>query len=189
MLDITELMINDNIGYSLVSQLTHADTPTFDELFSFHTSIKNLVSSRLAYSDEADDVVQEVFLSAMNNLKGFRSQGPLAGWLKRIAVNKCCNHHRKRRTHQKLLAGAAWGLNRDAPPQPQKVMMKRETLRRVRQAVQALPSIYSDVITLRYFQQTPIADLAHKLAISPSLARLRLYRARVQLKKLLEAIS
>ena len=73
MLNATELMVNDNVGDSMVSQFTWADTTAFGDLSSHHTRIKNIISSRLGYTDQADDVAQEVFLSAMQNLKGFIS--------------------------------------------------------------------------------------------------------------------
>ncbi len=85
-------MVIDNINDPLLSGLTCRKPSAFDDLASHHTRVKNVVSSRLDNSDEADDVVQEVFLSALKNLKGFRGQSRLSTWLTQIAINKCHSH-------------------------------------------------------------------------------------------------
>ncbi|MCK4788354.1 MAG: RNA polymerase sigma factor [Desulfobacteraceae bacterium] len=185
MLNATELMVNDNVSNVLASRFTWADTSAFDDLASHYSHITNMVSSRLDWSDEADDVVQEVFLSALKNLKGFRGESRLSGWLMQIAINKCRSHWRKLSAQRKVLAGAAGVVKWKSPPRPETVAMERETFRRVRQAVQALPRHYREVVVLWYFDQIPTADVAAVLTISPAIVRLRLHRARKQLRELL----
>ena len=71
------------------------------------------------------------------------------------------------------------------PPRPETVAMDRETFGRVRQAVQALPWHYRQIVVLWYFDQIPTAEVAAVLTISPAIVRLRLHRARKQLRYLL----
>ena len=185
MLNATELMVNNNVGNSLASRFTWADTSAFDDLASHYSHITNMVSYRLDWSDEADDVVQEVFLSALKNLKGFRGESRLSGWLTQIAVNRCHSHWRKVVVQRKGLAGAAGVVEQMPPPRPETVAMERETFSRVRRAVQALPGHYRDVVVLRYFKQMPTGDVAVVLDIPAASVRSRLHRARRRLRELL----
>ncbi len=109
-------MVNDNVSDSLASRSRWADTTAFDELALHHTHITNIVSARLDWSDEADDVVQEVFLSALKNLKGFRGESRLSGWLGQIAVNSCHSHWRKVSAQRKTLAGVGEVMDQTALP-------------------------------------------------------------------------
>lgn len=161
----------------------------FDELVSYHTRINHVISPRMDCSHESDDVVQEVFLSALTNLRGFRGEGRLSGWLTHIAINKCCSHWRKLSARRKALAGAAGAKKWAAPAQPETLAMDRETFGRVRQAVQALPRHYRQVVDLWYLKEIPIAEVAGALAISPALVRLRLHRARRHLRYLLADLA
>ena len=185
MFNATELMVNDNVSDSSPSRSVWNDAPAFDELASHHSRIKNVVSYRLGNSVEADDVTQEVFLSALRNLKRFRSESRLSGWLRQIAVNRCHSHWRKVGVQRRGLASAARLLGQISPPEPETVATERETFRRVRQAVQDLPRHYRQVVVLRYFDQISTVEVAETLTVSPAIVRLRLHRARRRLRELL----
>ena len=179
-------MVNSDVSNLLPSRFARGDGAAFDDFVALHqVRIRRLVSARLDWSDEADDVVQEVFLSALKNLKGFRGESRLSGWLTQIAVNKCHSHWRKVGVQRKVLAGAAGLVEWISPPEPETAAMERETFRRVRQAVQALPRRYRQVVVLWYFDQIPTAEVAAVLTISPAIVRLRLHRARRRLRELL----
>ncbi|MCK4850137.1 MAG: sigma-70 family RNA polymerase sigma factor [Phycisphaerae bacterium] len=185
MLNTTEIMVNSDVSNSLPARFAWSEAAAFDELASHHSHITNIVSFRLDSSDEADDLVQEVFLSALKNLNGFRSEGRLSSWLNHIAVNKCRSHWRKLSVRRKVLASAARVVEQMPPPRPETVAMDRETFSRVRQAVQALPRHYCQVVVLWYFDEIPTAEVAAALTISPAIVRLRLHRARRRLRGLL----
>ena len=185
MLNATEAMVNSNVSDPLASRLAEHDAAGFDELALHHRHITNTVLSQLECSDKAEDVVQDVFLSAMKNLKGFRGESGLCSWLRQIAVNKCRSHWRKVSVRRRVLASAAGALEWVAPAQPETVATERETFSRVRQAVQALPQHYRQVVILWYFEQIPTAEVAAALTISPAIVRLRLHRARRHLRGLL----
>ena len=179
-------MVNDNVSNSVPSRAAWGEEAGLDAMWpSHHVRIRRLVSGRLDWSDEADDVTQEVFLSALKNLEGFRGESHLSGWLRQIAINKCHSHWRKVGVQRKVLASAAVAVAQTPPPGPETVAMERETFCRVRQAVAALPLHYREVVVLWYFDQIPTAEVAAVLTISPAIVRLRLHRARRRLKSLL----
>ena len=166
-----------------------ADDGVPDILARHRPRIHRLGSARLAGSDDVDDVVQQVFLSALKNLEGSRGQAHLAGWLTTIAINKCRSHWRKLQAWRKALAGATGAPTRPPPPRPEAVAMKREAIRRVRRAVHALPQPYREVVALRYLDQTPAPAVAKALDVPPPLVKLHLHRARKRLKSLLADLA
>jgi len=73
------------------------DEAAFDQLIAeHHDRIARLVHRLGAWSADTEDVVQDVFLTAWENLRKFKGQSSLSTWLSRIAVNRCRWHYRRR---------------------------------------------------------------------------------------------
>src|SRR4051812_10909550 len=71
---------------------------TLETMFQQHARyVARVVLRVLGRDHEVDDVVQEVFLTAMTGLAAVRSPLAVRGWLKTIAVRKACRHLRRRR--------------------------------------------------------------------------------------------
>ena len=82
---------------------------TLEALFQQHARyVATVVLRVLGRDHEVDDIVQEVFLTAMTGLGAVRSPLAVRGWLKTIAVRKACRHLRRRRLRSML------GFDRDA---------------------------------------------------------------------------
>jgi RNA polymerase sigma factor (sigma-70 family) len=143
--------------------------------------IRRVVYRLLGWSHEAEDVVQEVFLSALKGLGKFRGGSSMTSWLTRIAVNECRSHWRKRVIRLR-------SLGRQQPPagelagQPADGLMDRETFARIRRQVRALPGRYREVVVLRYLEEMSRDQTAEALGISTKAVDVRLHRARVRLK-------
>ena len=165
------------------------DRAAFEDLVATHRERINRLTYRLlGWSHDAEDVTQEVFLAAMRNLSKFRGQSSLSTWLTRIAVNKARSHQRKLRSRIKTLAAVAKLSKPASESEPQAVSAKRELFFRVRQAVQALPSRYREVVVMRYLEQMPSAEVVKVLGISRSAMDARLHRARRKLKAVLSDV-
>ena len=176
----------DSADALLAARFARGETAAFDELVAaYQDRISRLVYRLLAWSDEAEDVTQEVFLAALKNMKKFRGQSRLSTWLTSIAINKCRSHRRKLRLHLKSLASAAKLIKPKLQPMPQSALMDRETFSRVRQAVSSLPPRYREVVVLRYLEQVPTVEVAQVLSISRAAVETRLHRARTRLRELL----
>ncbi len=158
----------------------------FEDLVAAHgEQINRLVYRLLGWSHGAEDVSQEVFLAALKNLKKFRGQSSVSTWLTRIAVNKARSHRRKLGSRIRALRAAARLSGQTAESKPESASADREVFRRVRRAVQALPSRYREVVVMRYLEQMPSAEVVKVLGISRSAMDARLHRARRKLKELL----
>ena len=176
----------DSVDALLAARVARGEPAAFDELVvAQQDRISRLVYRLLAWSNEAEDVTQEVFLAALKNMKKFRGQSRLSTWLTQIAVNKCRSHRRKLRVRLGFLVNPAKLAKRQSEPPPQTALMDRETFGRVRQAVWTLPWRYREVVVLRYLEQVPTVEVARVLGITRAAVETRLHRARARLKEVL----
>lgn len=145
-----------------------------------HGRITRLVHRLLGWSDEAADVVQDVFVTACTQLHRFRGESRIETWLYRIAVRACRRHanrwwRRRVRTSLPDLEGA--------PPTPD--IEDRERTAEVRAALQKLPAASREALVLHYIEELPIDEVAAILGISRGAVDVRLSRGRNQLQALL----
>ena len=127
---------------------------------------------------EARDFAQEAWIRAFRKLGGFRGEGPLEGWLRRLAANVCVSAVRRRRRVEPIDAetlGAAGHLE----PGAIEALGAAELLRLVR----ALPEGYRLVFNLVAVEGYTHAEAAEALGITPSSSRSQLTRAREALRR------
>lgn len=174
-------------GRGVGPRLANAKTAWFRTLVAQHQEpIRRLVYRLLAWSHEAEDVVQEVFLVALEKLASFRGESSPATWLTRIAINKCGEHRRKVSVRLRALTEpGAWAARRTSNPSAAAQAIDRETAQRVRKAVGALPQKYREAVVLRCLQGLTARQTGELLEISPGAVDTRLQRARAMLKETL----
>ena len=127
----------------------------------------------------AQDAFQETFVKAWKALDTFRGDSSAKTWLSHIAVNTC----------RDLLRSGWLRMLRGSKPMEDMVELATPTPSpeaiAVREATQALPGRYREVIVLYYYQGMRIQEIAKVLALPENTVSTRLRRARGQLKRLM----
>jgi RNA polymerase sigma-70 factor (ECF subfamily) len=133
--------------------------------------------------DDVEDVVQEVFLAALNHGHGFRGTASLSTWLTAIAVNKCRSHRRRLRVVWKRFVRASREESEWPAPASSgaDALSADETSARVREAVAALSPRDREVVVLRYFEDLSLDEIAGLTRQSKNAVEVRLHRARARL--------
>lgn len=181
----------------LIARAVAGDRTALGELVAAHQQrIARLVQRLLGWPADVDDVVQDVFIDAIRNLKRFDGRSSLATWLVRIAINRCRSHQRRRRLRQglqlrlgfmrRLNAAAAEIATPDSANSPTEAATARETVERVHEAIRQLNSCDREIIVLRYLEEVPIEEIAQTLGLSRGAADVRLSRARTRLELILK---
>ncbi len=173
---------------SLVKKAREGDFVAFEKLFDRH---RNLVY-RFAYQmaprrDDAEDIVQEVFVRAFQNLFRYRDEAKFTTWLLRIATNlgtdRARMSQRRHNLEQQEAAGSlTWmtvGSSIDDPVENLESDRRREALRA---AIHSLPDHHRNVIILRDIQEMEYPDMAQILNCTVGGAKLRVLRARRALR-------
>ncbi|MEO8252540.1 MAG: RNA polymerase sigma factor [Chloroflexota bacterium] len=106
---------------------------------------------------DAEDATQESFVIAYRSLGSFRGEGPLGGWLLRIAIRQAYRRLGQRRETSELKQEMSIG----APgSDPLAVTLAGERERAVRLAVAALSDPYREVVALRFFGELSLNEIA-----------------------------
>ncbi|SHK32454.1 RNA polymerase sigma factor [Hymenobacter psychrotolerans] len=132
---------------------------------------------------EAEDVLQEAFLSAFRELHSYKGDSSFGSWLKRIVINKSINCLRNRRLQLVPLGeqhDAAGTETADFGPENEEMHWRADVVRR---CVQELPDGYRVVLSLYLLEGYDHAEIAGVLGITESTSKSQYSRAR---KKLLE---
>jgi len=134
---------------------------------------------------EAEDVLQESFLSAFRELSGYKGDSAFGAWLKRIVVNKSINCLRQRRLSLVPLGEQHHDEPGDEPGPS--VEDEADTSYRadvLRRCIQNLPDGYRVVLTLYLLEGYDHLEIAGILGISESTSKSQYSRARVRLREL-----
>jgi RNA polymerase sigma-70 factor (ECF subfamily) len=141
-------------------------------------------------AEDAQDVVQEAFLSAYQSLDRFKGDALFFTWLYRIAVNTAISLKRKQRVLLRLEAGGTSDLveplDRTESNRPGHALEQAEQGRRVWEALQRLSAEHRAVLVLKDMQGQKYEAMAKILQVPVGTIRSRLHRARLELRELLE---
>jgi RNA polymerase sigma-70 factor (ECF subfamily) len=132
------------------------------------------------------ELVQQVFVEAYRSLHGYKPQAPLLHWLRRIASRvgyRYWNTRKRERErtvplepwHERLLA---------APPETQSPSEAAECLFAL---LEQLSAKDRTVLTLMYFEECDVRQIAERMGWTQTLVKVRAFRARKRLRTLLEA--
>jgi RNA polymerase sigma-70 factor (ECF subfamily) len=177
---------------ALVEQARAGSAEAFTALIHrYEGKIFRLAMNITGNREDAEDVLQETFLSAYEHLDRFRGDSKFYTWIVRIGVNESLMKLRKRKQtaavsiDQEIDTGeetlvreiAAWGEN---PEQ----RYSREELRAILdKVVQSLPSPFRSVFVLRDIEELSTEETAEALGLSVPAVKSRLLRARLQLRE------
>ena len=110
---------------------------------------------------DAEDVAQESFVMAYRSIGTYRGDGPLGGWLMRIATRQAFRRLGQRRPTTELPADLPADLPLGAPgSDPVAATLAGERQREVRLAVAGLPEPYREVVALRFFGEMSLEEIA-----------------------------
>jgi len=172
--------------HRVVARFHAGDKAAFEQIVAEHgQNVAGLVYRLLGWSEEVDDVTQDVFLAVYRHLHRFRGDCSLKSWIFTITVNQCRSARYRRMMRQKR--------QEPLPPKEQPcasvAVQKQERHEAVRRAVARLPARLREPVVLVYLEGLAAKDACRILKISTNTCHVRLSRAREQLKKSLEKMS
>ena len=181
----------------LLDGLRRGDDDAFAALVRQQAGRMLATARRLLRSDQdAEDAVQEAFVSAARAIDGFAGGSKVSTWLHRIVINTALMKLRTRRRRREesiddllphfdaegrhVSPVAAWETPSDV------LLERRETRAMVRRCIDRLPERYRTVLLLRDIEELDTQESADLLATTPNTVKIRLHRARQALRTLLE---
>lgn len=184
---------------SLVVSLRSGDTAAFEiTVRQYGGRMLTVARQLLGNVDDAQDAVQDAFVTALRSLDHFEGRSSLATWLHRIVVNAALMKLRsRRRRHEQPIEeflptylddghqarpAPRWGESAVAS------LEQDETRQLVRQCIDRLPETHRTILLLRDIQELDAETVAGLLEISSDAVKVRLHRARQALRTLLDPV-
>lgn len=169
---------------TLVARAREGDLGAFEALVvRYQRRIYQLAMRMTRSSSDAEDVVQEVFLTAWRRLPQLEQDAAFVGWLYRTATNRCLNLLRRQRPAVELDTDTA--VSADPGTDPARSAEHAAQLRALGVALDELTAEQRAVWLLREIHGRPYEEIARLLDITPHAVRGRLSRARTQLAEVM----
>ena len=172
---------------SLVKRAREGDFDAFEVLFDRH----RLLVYRFAYQmvnkrDDAEDMVQEAFVRAYQNLHRYRDEAKFTTWLLRIVSNLCTDQarmsQRRNNLEQKEAQGALDWMTTGSFENPVDNLEQDRRRLALRKAISALPEHHRQMIVMRDIEEREYSDIGAVLGCTVGGAKLRVLRARRALR-------
>lgn len=178
-----------------IEKLRSGDGEAFDLLISrYSNDVYSLLHRLTADPDEAGDLTQETFLSALKAIKSFRGESELKTWLFRIAINHSRNRFRwwKRRHRNDTVSledsrsedGLTVGEKLEsAESDPEASILSRERENSICKALAELPEAYREVIVLCDIEGRAYDEIASLLMMNIGTVKSRIARGRELMRR------
>ena len=169
-----------NIHDDLIERCRAGDRDAHYRIYKLYARQMFNISCRITGRDEdAEDALQEAFVSAFRNLGSYRADATFGAWLKRIVVNKSINILKKRR-HELIADDESWDVAGEEEAVPYRDDL---TVERVKKAIGQLPDGYRSVLSLYLLEGYDHQEIAEILNITESTSKSQLNRAKAKLRE------
>ena len=148
----------------LVERVCAGDEEAFNEIYKiFAPMVHGIILARVP-RDEADDIVQEVFLAAYKNLHTLRDKNAVGAWLAMIARNRTTEFYRQAKPTEEL------------PEELRGKDNSKAEAREILTAIRALPETYRETLVLRLVEGMTGQEIAERTGLTPESVRVNLHR-------------
>ena len=187
-----------NAETQFIDKLKAGDAEAFDVLITRYSADVHALLYRLTENPEdAGDLTQETFLSALTAIEGFRGDAGIKTWLFRIAINHSRNRFRwwkRRKRDMTISLDATVGSSEtmvhetiaDKSENPEESAMVREREKALTNALFGLPDIFREVIVLCDIEGMTYEEISQSLSVNIGTVKSRIARGREELRKKLK---
>src|SRR5882672_5702282 len=150
----------------LVRAAQAGDVASFEQLYARYVPVVHAILLGRLPAADADDVAQNVFITAYTKMQSLREPAAFAGWIARIARNAAEDHRRRTDEVVELdVEYAARATQADAAEAAQALA-----------AIRALPEAYRDTLMLRLVEGMSGPEIAERTGLTPGSVRVNLHR-------------
>ncbi len=170
-----------NIHQELIDKCRDNDRVAQYRIYQlYNKAMFNTALRILGNREEAEDILQDAFVSAFRNLDRYREDAPFGAWLKRIVVNKSISRTKQRKETQLLSESESefyFEWNEDDGPDLNLELVKR--------AIAELPTGFKTVLTMYLLEGFDHKEIAEVLEITESTSKSQYNRAKKKLRDIL----
>jgi len=170
----------------VVADVLNGQTALFEVLMRRHNErVYRAARAIVRDESEAEDVMQQAYVSAYANLRQFNRQAQFSTWLTRIAINESLARVRRKQRYEPFeddRSNVETFMRRDSPRDPEREAASGELRALLESAIDRLPDGAREVFMLRDVEGMSTAEAGAVLGISGEAVKTRLSRARAALR-------
>lgn len=179
----------------LVERARGGDREAAEELLIRHElAVCRTCRHLLPAGDDIESAVQETFLRALRGLPRYSGGGRFGAWMVSIALNLCRDRLRRRRLVPFVSlepvdddeGGGVLAVVGSGEPDPERTVMAKQAVARVRSELARLPERQREVFTLRFFVGLELAGIAETLGVDVGTVKTHLHRALQRVRRAVE---
>ncbi len=177
-----------NTDQYLIDQTLAGNTQAYGVLVEkYQDFIFTIVVRMVKVKEEAEEVAQDTFIKAFESLESFRGDSKFSSWLYSIAYRKALDRLRKNKRYQTspLIEEITETDATDLDNALQQLEVKERSLK-IQECIKQLPEIEAALITLYYFEEQSVKEIAQVTELSEDNIKVKLYRSRKKLCTLLQ---
>jgi RNA polymerase sigma-70 factor (ECF subfamily) len=181
----------------LVERVRSKDVAAFEELLGrYENKLYRLAMRFVRNENDAQEILQEAFLSAWRNLPGFEGRAQFGSWMYRVTVNAALMFLRARSRHPEVMLDdvepailhkaaeqSVHGSSEDWSQRPDEQLQSEELRRHIQEAADALPEGLRTVFLVRDVEGMSTEETAELLGLSLPAVKTRLHRARLAMRE------
>lgn len=178
----------------IIKRVLAGDANAFEEIvLANQKNVYNLALKMTKNDDDAQDISQEAFIKAYNQLGNFRAESKLSVWLYRLTYNLCIDFLRKKsKSHIVSLneykddSGDFFEMELpDLRDLPEDSLARKELQNEIAESINKLGQSHREILVMREINDMSYTDIAKTLSISEGTVKSRIARARLNLANIL----
>jgi len=176
-----------------VKEVPHVHPSSFRALYDLHARrVYNLCLNHLRNAEEATEATQDVFVKVHEKLPGFKGDSSLRTWIHRIAINTCLDRIKAAKRKKRSIFGISFSSEERTVEvavfdHPGVRMEEKERAQQVFRAIDQLPENQRTAILLKATEGMSQQEVAEVMGLSAKAVESLLFRARLNLRALLDA--
>ena len=174
----------------LVEAFRAKDQGAYIELVERYTEKAHNLAVRITRSrEDAEEILQDVFITVFNKIDSFKGESAFSSWLYRVTVNTAFMKLRKRKKHasveldESLPSTNGWTMDRSDSCDINYMTSRHQLRQELEQAISKLPDEYKLIFVLRDVDGLSNQEVGEVLSLSVPAVKSRLHRSRSMLRK------
>lgn len=182
---------NDNTDEDIARRVQNGDREAFGFLVErFESKLLRYGTRFLAGDEDIQDIVQDVFISAYQNIQSFDSTQKFSSWIYRIAHNAFINTMKKNSRIPLPSIDFDTLISHLVYEDPKEIEREQEDMKKmINIGMDKLPAKYREVLTLYYLEEIPYKEIADILGVPVGTVGIRLKRAKKSLKEIYKKMN
>jgi RNA polymerase sigma factor (sigma-70 family) len=171
---------------TLIEKILHGDSQAIVTFYHAHSpKILSYLKRKLPRDEDAQEILNDVFLEAVDSLFMLQKEANVSAWLYQIAHNKIVDFYRKKKIKSVLLSQIPFlEIVASEIQQPEFQFEKQKVTDKIEITLKSLSENYQKILRLHYEEKIPVKDIAILFHLSPKATESMLFRARQSFKKM-----